>query len=157
MTVAVVDRRRRCFSVWFVAAALASSVTACAERQPEDAAADVLRVIEAYDRAVGEKDSLRLTEIMSPRFVYFTSSGAVRDRDRFVAFLVSPAYRPTHRRRDELVPIVQGGTAVVSSRWSGSGTYRGQPFEDDQRCSLVLSQTEDAWKLLAEHCTPIIE
>ncbi len=155
MIEAALDRRRRSFALWLFAAALALGSTGCPERQSEDATAAVLRAVEEYDRAVDARDSLRLTEIMSPRFMYFTSSGAVRDRDRFVAFLVSPAYQPARRQRDELVPIVHGATAVVSSRWRGSGTYRGRPFEDDQRCSLVLSRIDDAWKLLAEHCTPI--
>jgi hypothetical protein len=48
------------------------------------------------------------------------------------------------------------GAAVVSSRWKGKGTYDGQEFHDDQRCSIVLAREKQQWRVLSEHCTQIV-
>jgi len=48
--------------------------------------------------------------------------------------------------------------AVVSSRWVGQGTYRGEAFNDDQRCGQTWPLTGTLgrkWQLLSEHCVRI--
>jgi len=40
-------------------------------------------------------------------------------------------------KRSGLAVTSSGPVAVVSTRWQGHGTYRGERFTDDQRCGLV--------------------
>jgi hypothetical protein len=44
----------------------------------------------------------------------------------------------------------------VSSRWKGQGAYDGQPFHDDQRCSIILARVKQQWLVVSEHCTQIV-
>lgn len=125
-------------------------LSACASSR-----APVLAAVEAYDRSIEEKATEELHRLMAENFVYFTSSGQVRSRDRFIGFLTSPEYRPEFRERSELQVYVSGETAVVASRWRGRGTYAGTPFDDDQRCSLVFTRLGGGWRVAVEHCTPI--
>lgn len=48
-----------------------------------------------------------------------------------------------------------GPVAIVSSRWKGTGTYRGERFTDDQRCGQVWLCTGRTWQVLSEHCVQI--
>jgi hypothetical protein len=36
------------------------------------------------------------------------------------------------------------------------GTYNGQEFYDDQRCSIVLGREKQDWQVLSKHCTQIV-
>lgn len=126
-----------------------------ATERPSPRAEGARQVVEEYDEAVGRKDREALRNLMGSGFVYFTSSGAVRSRAEFIDFLTSAAYQPESRERSEIEVHLHGTTAVVASRWQGRGTYAGTPFDDDQRCSLVVGRVSGEWKLLSEHCTPI--
>lgn len=118
--------------------------------------ADVLALITAYDRAWNAKDRARLNEILDPSYIYFTSNGAVWSRDRILGMVLSPDYRLSSATRGELSVHGDGGTATVSSRWTGAGTFKGHAFTDDQRCGLTVTRRADRLVVLAEHCTEIV-
>jgi hypothetical protein len=58
--------------------------------------------------------------------------------------------------RSEIMPQFDGNTAVVSTRWRGRGWWKGDPFVDDQRCSMVWHRAFDGWRVMSEHCTQIV-
>ena len=69
---------------------------------------------------------------------------------------LAPDYRLEHAKRSDIAVSLSGPVAVVSSRWVGRGTYRGQPFNDDQRCGQTwLQASRRTWQLLSEHCVQI--
>jgi hypothetical protein len=72
-----------------------------------------------------------------------------------MAMLSSPDYRLEHAKRSEIAISLSGPVAVVSSRWVGHGTYRGQAFKDDQRCGQTWLETSETWQLVSEHCVQI--
>ncbi|HEX5831640.1 MAG TPA: nuclear transport factor 2 family protein [Gemmatimonadaceae bacterium] len=115
----------------------------------------VLEAVRALDAALARKDTAAAGRWLAPGYRYFSSTGQVWARARFLEFLSAPAYRLDRARRSELEPLVDGAAAVVSSRWIGAGVYGTESFDDDQRCSLVLVRQEEGWRLLAEHCTQI--
>ena len=121
---------------------------------PTDSAA-VLRAVAGYDAAWAAKDTAAVGRWLAPGYRYFTSTGGVWSRVQVLALLAAPEYRLARVERSALEARLTGTTAVVSSRWQGSGTYPGGRFDDDQRCSLVLVKDGTAWQLVAEHCTQI--
>ena len=146
--------------LFFAGVALA---LACAGQRartaPQDATAahpDVLALITDYDRAWNAKDRARLNEILDPSYIYFTSKGAVWSRDRMLGMVLSPAYQLTSATRGELAVHGDGVTAIVSSRWTGAGTFKEHAFTDDQRCGLTVTRRADRLVVLAEHCTQIV-
>ena len=121
---------------------------------PADSAA-VLRAVAGYDAAWAAKDTAAVGQWLAPAYRYFTSTGGVWSRAEVLALLAAPDYRLERVERSALEAQLSGTTAVVSSRWQGSGTYPGGRFDDDQRCSLVLVKHGTGWWLVAEHCTQI--
>jgi ketosteroid isomerase-like protein len=116
---------------------------------------EIRRFVEKYDNAWNHKDSVALEQILAPDYVYFGSKGDVRSRQSLLEEFISPKYHLDSAERSELNVYLTSGTAVVSSRWKGHGTYDGQEFNDDQRCSIVLARHKADWLVASEHCTQI--
>ena len=117
---------------------------------------DVSRFVERYDSAWNHKDTAAIEHILGPDYVYFSSKGQVRSRQSLLDELLSPKYKLASGERIEMKVYLTLRTAVVSSRWKGHGTYDGQEFHDDQRCSIVLARGKQGWLVLSEHCTQIV-
>ena len=117
---------------------------------------NVQQFVERYDIAWNHKDRAAVERILAPDYVYFSSKGHVRSRQSLLDELLSPKYVLAVAERTEMKAYRTAGTAVVSSRWKGHGTYDGQAFNDDQRCSIVLARVGQEWQVLSEHCTQIV-
>ena len=137
------------------------SLTEAARIQPTYAP-NVGAHVARYDSAWSQRDTSAVSGLLAPQYQYFTSLGGVSSRAETMAMLSDPGYRLEHANRSEIAVSWSGPVAVVSSRWQGQGTYRGQPFKDDQRCGqtwLVTDPTEElrsrTLQLLSEHCVQI--
>ena len=140
-----------------------SFAVACAHTthspSPGAPAPDEIRaVVERYDAAWNRRDSIAVAGYLAPDYVYFSSTGRLAPRAQTLALLSSPAYVLVSAERTELeVTHATEAIAVVSSRWRGHGTWEGEAFRDDQRCSLVLGRNLGNWRILSEHCTQIVQ
>jgi ketosteroid isomerase-like protein len=119
------------------------------------AAARVAALIAQYDSAWNRRDTVIVGRLLAPQYHHFTSRGGVSSRSQTISFLSAPDYVLEQARRSELTVSLSGPVAVASSRWRGQGTYRGEPFSDDQRCGQIWLQTARTWQLLSEHCVQI--
>ena len=117
--------------------------------------AQVEALVAQYDRAWNHRDTSAVGRLLAPRYRYFTSRGGVNSRAETMAFLSAPDYVLEQAKRSEVAVSVSGPVAVVSSRWQGHGTYRGEAFKDDQRCGQTWLRSARAWQLLSEHCVQI--
>jgi ketosteroid isomerase-like protein len=117
---------------------------------------DVIHFIEEYDRAWNSKDASAVARLLAPDYVYFSSTGQVQSRQHMLDMMASPKYILASAERSEMKMYRMSGTAVVSSRWRGHGSYDGKEFRDDQRCSIVLVRDGQRWLVLSEHCTQIV-
>lgn len=130
--------------------------TGCGVRSRSSALEEIRSVIATYDAAWNRRDTAIVAAMLADDYVYFSSGGRVVLRAETLSFLASATYLLEAADRSELQVTHAGpGTVVVSSRWRGHGTWNGERFDDDQRCSLVLRQRDDRWQFLAEHCTQI--
>jgi hypothetical protein len=144
------------------------SVTEAARIQPTYAP-KIDAYVAHYDSVWSRRDTSAVSRLLAPRYQYFTSRGGVSSRAETMAMLSDPDYRLEHAKRSEIAVSWSGPVVVVSSRWQGQGTYRGQHFKDDQRCGqtwLLAGGHRDArgvgelgdsseWQLLSEHCVQI--
>lgn len=117
--------------------------------------AEALSVINQFDSGWEHKDFKEVDSALSPSYIYFTQSGSTFSRDSVVATAGEDTYKLSDVSRTEFTVTLDGNTAIVSSRWKGKGSYRGTPFNEDQRCSIVVIKIGDKVEILSEHCTPI--
>jgi len=118
-------------------------------------AAEVGALVAQYDSAWSRRDTSAVSRLLAPRYQYFTSRGEVSSRAATIGFLSTPDYVLEHAKRSEVLVSLSDPVAVVSSRWQGRGTYRGEAFNDDQRCGQTWLRTVRTWQLLSEHCVQI--
>lgn len=142
------------FAICFLAAGI---TTVSAFSQTNSAfETEIKRLVADYDNAWNKKDIKTVSNFLADDYVYFTSLGGTSDRKRTIEFLSSPDYKLTFVERSEIVVHTKSGTAVVSSRWKGRGTWKEDEINDDQRCGQVFVKEKKAWKMLSEHCVQIV-
>jgi hypothetical protein len=124
-------------------------------RQHDITEQEVMNAINKFDYGWEHKDLKAVDSVLSPAYIYFTQSGGTFSRDSVVATAGQNTYILDRVSRSEFVITTYGNTAVVSTRWRGKGIYRGTPFDEDQRCSVVLIKKDNRVEILSEHCTPV--
>jgi hypothetical protein len=118
--------------------------------------AEVRAFVTAYDSAWSSRDTTSMKEIMSDSYIYFSSTGSTINRDRIISwFTPADKYRIDTSIRSEINVTLNGNTAIVGSRWVGSGVFDKTPFRDNQRCGLVLQKLNGRIHIIAEHCVQI--
>ena len=116
---------------------------------------EVINAIKKFDSGWEHKNMDVVDSVLSPSYIYFTQSGSTFSRDSVVATAGEDSYSLKNVSRSEFQVTITGSTAIVSTRWKGEGVYRGNPFNEDQRCSIVLIKRNNGVQILSEHCTPI--
>jgi ketosteroid isomerase-like protein len=116
----------------------------------------VTALVSAYDRAWNGRDTAAVRRVLAPEYQYFTSRGGVESREAALEILASPQYRLEQASRSEIAVRLTGPVAVVTSRWKGTGTYKGERFTDDQRCGQVWLRSGQTWQVVSEHCVQIV-
>ena len=118
---------------------------------------EVRNFINDYDNMWAKRDTTALKEAMADNYIYFTSVGITTDRKEILGWFVpADKYKVDTAVRSEIDVTIHGNTAIVSSRWIGSGSFDGEKFRDDQRCSLTIQKENGKMKLISEHCTQIV-
>lgn len=127
----------------------------CRPRSSSLTKEEVIAAIEKFDDAWEHKNMKVVDSTLAKEYTYFTQSGGIFSRDSVVATAGESDYTLHDMSRSELEVTIIGNTAVVSTRWKGKGTYRGGPFDEDQRCSIVVIKKDNKVQIVSEHCTPI--
>lgn len=138
-------------------------IVACDDHEKEKTNAnkltekEVMDFVKYYDNLWESRDTTGMKKSMAENYTYFTSTGSTTDRSKIISWF-SPAdkYRVDTAIRSEITVNINDNIAIVSSRWVGSGSFDGEKFKDDQRCSLTIQKVNGELKLLSEHCTQII-
>jgi len=141
--------KRNCFILFVVIA-----INSCNQQQ-SITQEEVIKVINKFDDGWEHKNLHTVDSVLAPAYIYFTQSGGTFSRDSVVATAGEETYKLHDMSRTEFVVKFYDNTAIVSTRWKGKGVYRGIPFDEDQRCSIVLIKKNNKVEILSEHCTPI--
>ena len=136
----------------------------CNERSAQPANENLLTekevkdFVKHYDDLWAKRDTTGMKEAMAEGYVYFTSVGSTTDRNKIISwFTPADKYKVDTAIRTEITVTIHGNIAIVSSRWVGSGSFDGEKFSDDQRCSLTIQKEMGKLKLISEHCTQIVQ
>jgi hypothetical protein len=116
---------------------------------------EVFAVISRFDEGWENKNMKAVDSALAPSYTYFTQSGGIFSRDSVVATAGETDYMLHDMSRSEIDITLYDNTAIVSTRWKGKGNYRNTPFDEDQRCSIVVVKKDGHAQIISEHCTPI--
>jgi ketosteroid isomerase-like protein len=116
---------------------------------------EVIAFLNIYDNAWNTKKNKVVDSLYASQYRYFTSVGGISSRARNLEILAADYYKLIAANRTEIDIAIDGNVAIVSSRWQGNGIWKGEPFNDNQRCGLVIQKKGRELKLLSEHCVDI--
>jgi len=116
---------------------------------------EVHDVIRRFDEGWRTKNAREVDSVLSKKYLYFTQSRHTFDRASLVQTAESSVYQLQTMEREQFTMQIEGNTAVVNTVWKGKGSYHGENFDDNQRCSITVVKVNNEVKILAEHCTPI--
>ena len=103
------------------------------------------RLNQAWLSAWLAKDVAAIEAMMAPEYVYVAPNGQVLDRERILAIVRSPGYRLDRATGSEVQITRFEDSAIILRRSQSSGSYGGQAFTEDHRCSSVWLRRRGAW------------
>ncbi|WP_333820427.1 nuclear transport factor 2 family protein [Ohtaekwangia sp.] len=118
---------------------------------------EVESIVDRYDQAWNNKDTLQVNELLGPDYIYFNSEGGLSTRMESLQFLGDTSFVILNARRSEVETKISGNVAVVSSHWKGELVWKGDSIHDNQRCGQVYMKRDGKIQLISEHCIAIKE
>jgi ketosteroid isomerase-like protein len=137
--------RRLCLSLLLIV-----SSVACA--QQADSREGKLLVLERlWNEAQVNRDSPALDALVSSRFVNTEYDGEVSDKQRFLAEIKDPHFKPKLANIQDLKMNFFGDTAVVTGVYHTQGTYQGKPYDHVGRFTDTWVLDLGKWQCVASH------
>lgn len=105
-----------------------SSMTAAAQKaDPRESKLLILERL--WNEAQVNRDSSALDQLVSSRFVNTEWDGEISDKQRFLADIKDPLFKPTLANIQDVKMNFFGDTAVVTGIYHTQGTYHGKPYD----------------------------
>jgi hypothetical protein len=110
----------------------------------------------SWNAAWLENDSATVDKLMAPEYVYIAPNGQVLDRSKILGVILSPSYKLHRATWTEIqINLFSDSAAVIIDRLQGTGTFNGNTFKDDNRCSRFCLRRNGAWQIVFEQASAI--
>jgi len=104
-----------------------------------------------WNEAQVSRDSAALDALVSSRFVNTEWDGEVSDKDKFLADIKNPLYKPTLATVQEMKTNFFGDTAVITGTYHTQGTYQCKPYDHVGRFTDTWVYDTGKWQCVASH------
>jgi len=118
-------------------------------KNPEGAAAEILRLEDERYAAMLAKDVKTLERLLDGELVYMHSSGVADTKESYLRGLRERVWDYQRIGRTDQTVKVSGDTALVFNRLAISIKVRGEQKELDNRALAVWVRRDGAWRLIA--------
>ncbi len=120
--------------------------------QPGDPRESKLLVLERmWNEAQVNRDAAALEALVSSKFVNTEWDGDVSDKQKFLADIRDPLFKPTVLNIQDLKMNFFGDTAVVTGTYHAAGTYQGKPYDHVGRFTDTWISDGGRWECVASH------
>ena len=104
-----------------------------------------------WNEAQVNRDAAALDALVSSRFVNTEWDGEISDKQRFLADIRDPRFKPTQATVQDLKMNFFGDTAVVTGLYHTAGTYQGKPYDHMGRFTDTWVFDGGKWQCVASH------
>ncbi|MGO9083983.1 MAG: nuclear transport factor 2 family protein [Candidatus Sulfotelmatobacter sp.] len=104
-----------------------------------------------WNEAQVNRDSSALDALVSSRFVNTEWDGEVSDKQRFLADIRDPRYKPSLATVQDMKTNFFGDTAVITGTYHTQGTYQGKPYDHVGRFTDTWVFDAGKWQCVASH------
>lgn len=129
--------------------ALGSSTLAAQQADPRESKLLVLEHL--WNEAQVHRDASALDELVSSRFVNTEWDGEISDKQRFLADIRDPLFKPSLANISQVKMNFFGNTAVITGVYHTQGTYKGKPYDHVGRFTDTWVLDMDKWQCVASH------
>ena len=120
--------------------------------QQADSREGKLLVLERlWNEAQVNRDAPALDALVSSRFVNTEYDGEVSDKQRFLADIKDPHFKPKLANIQDVKINFFGDTAVVTGIYHTQGTYQGKPYDHVGRFTDTWVLDLGKWQCVASH------
>ncbi len=128
---------------------LASVGMAAQQADPRESKLLVLERL--WNEAQVNRDSSALDALVSSRFVNTEWDGEISDKQRFLADIKDPLFRPTLANIQDVKMNFFGDMAVITGVYHTQGTYHGKPYDHVGRFTDTWFFDLGKWQCVASH------
>ena len=134
---------------WCLLLALGSVAMAAQQADPRE---NHLLVLERlWNEAQVNRDSAALEALVSSRFVNTEWDGELTNKQKFLAEIKDPHFKPTLLTIQNVKMNFFGETAVVTGVYHTQGTFQGKPYDHVGRFTDTWVQDLGKWQCVASH------
>ena len=120
--------------------------------QQADPRESKLMVLERlWNEAQVNRDSAALDALVSSRFINTEWDGEVSDKQKFLADIRDPRFKPTQANIQEVKMNFFGDTAVVTGIYHTAGMYQGKAYDHVGRFTDTWVLDQGKWQCVASH------
>ena len=134
---------------WCLLLALGSVAMAAQQADPRE---NHLLVLERlWNEAQVNRDSAALEALISSRFVNTEWDGELTNKQKFLAEIKDPHFKPTLLTIQNVKMNFFGETAVVTGVYHTQGTFQGKPYDHVGRFTDTWVKDLGKWQCVASH------
>jgi ketosteroid isomerase-like protein len=104
-----------------------------------------------WNEAQVNRDSSALDALVSSRFINTEYDGEQSDKQRFLADIKDPQFKPTLANIQDVKMNFFGDTAVITGVYHTQGTYQGRPYNYIGRFTDTWVLDLGKWQCVASH------
>lgn len=104
-----------------------------------------------WNDAQVHRDSRALEALIADRFINTEYDGEVSDREKFLADIKDPEFKPSNLNIHDVKVNLYRDTAVVIGIYQTKGTYSGKPYEHTGRFTDTWIFENGRWLCVASH------
>ena len=129
--------------------ALSSVVMTAQQADPRESKLLILERL--WNEAQVNRDSAALDALVSSRFINTEWDGEVSDKQKFLADIKDPRFKPTMATIQDVKMNFFGEAAVVTGVYHTQGTYQGKPYDHIGRFTDTWVLDLGKWQCVASH------
>jgi ketosteroid isomerase-like protein len=124
---------------------------AVAAQQADPREGKLLVLERLWNEAQVNRDAAALEQLVSSRFVNTEYDGEISDKQRFLADIKDPLFKPSLANIQDVKMNFFGDTAVVTGMYHIQGTYHGKPYDHVGRFTDTWVLDMGKWQCVASH------
>lgn len=135
--------------------ALALAPVAMVAQHADPRESKLLILERMWNEAQVNRDSAALDALVSSRFVNTEWDGEVSDKQRFLADIKDPRFKPSVATIQDVKMNFFGDTAVITGIYHTAGSYQGKPYDHVGRFTDTWVFDTGKWECVASHTSLI--
>ncbi len=125
------------------------------ERSKEPEMNRLTHFVNVYDSALLKRDTGTLGRMLAEDFISTNTEGRVLNKSQTLGSIATTEMQLNEGKSSDVKVTVFDNAAVVTGTFRGSGTYRGNPVDINERYSTFWIKKDTSWQIVAEHLSVI--